>query len=264
MCLIVHIPGGVPPDLRGDALAYASASTENNPDGWGVLYRASAGGQRWLVARGLDRAGLSTVLDRLADRAVEVVVHTRLATHGAAVIERTHPFKVRPIRGWIVHNGVFRGYPSRRDGPTDTERWRDEWLSPLIRLAGEERWNAADRRLDRLIGQLSGGSRVLIASTARTARYGAWVRGAPGPAAEVPWYSRDPAVACAPRRAVAAPIVAPIVAPVAARPAPARPAPAPARPSTDWLDRPVVGVRPTPPRSIAEYLDGLDLDWWRQ
>jgi hypothetical protein len=103
MCLIIHKPQGltVPADL-------IKSAWDDNPDGTGIMYRASDGLKVYKVMPKdwADPAGhIEKVLSELTD--VEAGIHFRWKTHGPVSRENCHPFAIPGTGGYIMHNGVL-------------------------------------------------------------------------------------------------------------------------------------------------------------
>lgn len=81
-----------------------------NDDGAGIIYETSKGYRALKGIMKLD--DLEQALDLIGN--AETVVHLRMATHGKATKENTHPFKTGK-HSYLVHNGILHGLGSAGD-----------------------------------------------------------------------------------------------------------------------------------------------------
>jgi len=105
MCLIIWNP-------KGRKLAHESliAASENNSDGWGVMFPENG---RIRTIHSMEGVGaLIKLTERL--RGVPHSIHFRFRTRGEVDVKQCHPFEVlnKEEHGmdlWMMHNGTFSG-----------------------------------------------------------------------------------------------------------------------------------------------------------
>lgn len=100
MCIIASVPAGA--QVTEDQL---SEMWNRNPDGGGVAYFVDGEIQ---VEKDMKRESfIETVLDvqqKYGNR--DILVHMRIATHGAVCLDNTHPFEVNKTTV-MAHNGIM-------------------------------------------------------------------------------------------------------------------------------------------------------------
>lgn len=119
---------------------------DHNNDGWGMAYIDRTTGE---IAIRKSVTGFPHFADNFTrilgekQEGTPILVHFRLATHGAKDASMCHPFRV--AHGWaMAHNGILAGYPGDRKA-SDTFHFINERLNPLfVRLGAqapfEDKW----------------------------------------------------------------------------------------------------------------------------
>lgn len=124
MCLMIYAPKGkvIPPE-------HIRIAVENNPHGWGVMYRSEAerveGAIRSSLDMNMNRA--EGLMSTLAGH--ELVFHARAGTQGTLSWANIHPFRLKMENqgdehleeSWMLaHNGVFGGLTITEPEKSDT------------------------------------------------------------------------------------------------------------------------------------------------
>jgi predicted RNA-binding Zn-ribbon protein involved in translation (DUF1610 family) len=107
---------------------------ENNPDGAGFVF-PRRNGELELVKGLMKWKEFKKAWKRLRSDLLgkPVVLHFRVATHGAVNPNNTHPFWVVPEKCAVAHNGILSGTGavSGTGEKTDTQIFTEEYLAPL-------------------------------------------------------------------------------------------------------------------------------------
>ena len=104
MCLIAYVPAGK--TIPDENIVAANAGNE---DGIGIMHEGTF--TKFLGKKKLKKA--RRYVHRLQDARTEFAIHFRYATHGAVVPANTHPFKLPPVDGYLMHNGVLTAYTDK-------------------------------------------------------------------------------------------------------------------------------------------------------
>lgn len=159
MCLLIHYPAGIKPDV--DALWLGAL---NNPDGHGFAMVTPHGLH---VTRGMDA---QYVIDRFLEMRSkfpngDALFHSRIATAGNVTVWNCHPFRVGgshktgDARTVIAHNGILprKAQPGKGDHRSDTRKFAEDHL-PIGRF-GSIRTHGGRRHIERWLGI---GSKLVI------------------------------------------------------------------------------------------------------
>lgn len=132
MCVIVHSPANTALTDQQIRLMF-----NQNPDGIGVMFKDPDTGHL-LTAKSLPSSPDHALrwLKGYNSPELNVVIHFRWATHGPAVPENTHPFRI--LTGMhMVHNGVLPESTTGKvpKGRTDTETYIERVIRPLLQAS---------------------------------------------------------------------------------------------------------------------------------
>lgn len=123
MCQIIVAKAGI--EIPRDVM---QAEMDWNSDGWGVMYPWN---NNLTVLKGLKSEEALRLNERIP---VEVprIWHFRLATHGRVDVKNAHPFRINQHLA-VAHNGIVAKYATLPgDSRSDTRRFVDEYLRPLL------------------------------------------------------------------------------------------------------------------------------------
>jgi predicted RNA-binding Zn-ribbon protein involved in translation (DUF1610 family) len=129
MCIAIYKPAGKMIDTQ-----ILSQCWGNNPDGAGFVFPKDNGElellkgfMKWKDFKKAWKSRRAALLKK------PVVIHFRVATHGAVSPINTHPFWVVPGRCAVAHNGVLSGTGAvcGQSDKTDTEMFTEKYLAPL-------------------------------------------------------------------------------------------------------------------------------------
>lgn len=124
MCLIIHSPKGTDIDTW-----ILESAAEYNADGIGIMHDGRV--ERHVK---LSINALRKKLDKLID--TEYAIHFRMATDGKINKSNVHPFRTH-ARGYLMHNGILTKYrTSKGSDKSDTRRFVEEYLNPLMKSSG--------------------------------------------------------------------------------------------------------------------------------
>lgn len=143
MCIIASVPAGQ--SIDKDSL---SSMWENNPDGGGIAYIDDG---KVKTYKTMKKQKFKMNFERIVDEYghSDILVHTRIATHGSVCIPNVHPFKVMSkgvARRDLVfaHNGILPNafIPPAKQDISDT-RYINEMLfnhTDLDAVLDDEAW----------------------------------------------------------------------------------------------------------------------------
>lgn len=167
MCLIIALPKGatVSPE-------FLKVAAEANPDGWGFSF--SRDGILY-TKKGINMPNGLQLMEALASKSDDArMFHFRYATNGKKVKANSHPFIVNN-RYAVMHNGINQRF-AEDENISDSARFCDEWLSPLL-----SRFSIEDDEVQTLISGVDQLSRYAIQSAAGQIRLiGNWYKGQRG------------------------------------------------------------------------------------
>lgn len=171
MCIILYKPAGVElPALEELRRLYAA-----NPDGAGFMFPR---GDSVVIRKGfMTFDSLAAALPR--DKNAPLVVHMRIATHGAVKPANCHPFPLtssaRALERLeclasigIAHNGII-DMCAGNYGESDTKTFIREYAAPIVGACGLRRWV-----LDMLEECASGSRLAIMTANGRVERLGTW------------------------------------------------------------------------------------------
>lgn len=147
MCILITKDKGAEFPPIGNILN----SAENNPDGFSLAWNEEG---RVRTYRTLDRATFIrkyiSLANRLGKDSSGMVLHARIATHGAVSLANCHcwtSFAGTPGELAFAHNGILAVPP--RGGMTDSETFLRDYFEPSFARAG---WRGASGVIARKIG----------------------------------------------------------------------------------------------------------------
>lgn len=169
MCLIIHRVGGS--NVPNDVIEY---NRKKNPDGFGLAWRED--GKVNSVKFGpKDFDGFRAKLKELDRKTgIEYTAHFRMATHGPACEDLSHPFTYEDKKHGTIavfHNGIIDIATDRR-----TESDTSTFVKQVLSKMGSGWWKNSAYRF--LVEQAIGYSRLLIMTPTETIRLNesAWVK----------------------------------------------------------------------------------------
>lgn len=131
MCIAILKP-------KGTAISKETLKTcsEANPDGMGFAY---IDGDTMYIKKYMKFDDFYKDFEQVQDKST-MLIHFRIATHGAVELENCHPFWLNH-RMALIHNGIITGYGDKKD-KSDTRDFIDkvigniswkEWKNPSYR-----------------------------------------------------------------------------------------------------------------------------------
>jgi len=176
MCLLLFKPAGV--EFTDEQL---KDFHENNPDGFGIMYREDG---KVVVHKRIGKLRKIRRMYRQYAAGRECALHFRWRTHGIVSRENTHPFTVRDGLH-LMHNGILPHYSDAYGDKSDTALFCEDLARTEAEFPGVV---SRDAYLER-IGEMIGDSNKLILLDATEGfkivneGTGRWYQGA--------WYSND-------------------------------------------------------------------------
>jgi len=165
MCVIVHSPNNTALTDQQIRLMF-----KQNSDGIGVMFRDPSTGNL-TTAKALPSSPDKALqwLKGYNTPELNVVIHFRWATHGPAIPENTHPFKIIPGMH-MVHNGVLAESTTGRvpKGKTDTETYVERVIRPLLQASASPSELIRSEAFQTLVGAHIGGSKLVFMDRAGT------------------------------------------------------------------------------------------------
>lgn len=163
MCIIASIPAG-----ENIGSTELKAMWENNPDGGGIAYIEDGKVRTYkTMKQSKFRKNFERIVDEYGDS--DILVHTRIATHGSICIPNVHPFKV--LSGGVerndlvfAHNGILPSafIPPAKMDISDT-RYINEMLfnhTNLDAVLDDEAWRD-------MLGDIIGHNKFVFLSSSR-------------------------------------------------------------------------------------------------
>ena len=147
---------------------------DHNNDGWGIAYVARDSREICIRKSVTKFHHFAENFKRVVDEKEKdspILVHFRLATHGARDSSMCHPFRV--AHGWaMAHNGILPAYPGDKK-MSDTAHFINERINPLFQRIGaqapfEEKWiaemGAEIGKYNKLVFLTQGGGWIVVNS----------------------------------------------------------------------------------------------------
>jgi hypothetical protein len=147
VCLII-----VKPANKTVPLPLLKQSYIDNPMGWGIMFVEDGFLQ---VFKGFAENTYLQTVEKY--KHLEMVIHTRYATHGKINTENCHPFKVTK-NVWMMHNGVLHGY--QVTNPAMSDSWHfAQYIRPMVNTKPAV---LADKAFQNMISEVIGPSNKMV------------------------------------------------------------------------------------------------------
>lgn len=127
MCILLIKPKGI--DLPNDEILHQCWVSNSNGGGFAFVDK-----QQVSIKKYMDETAMMEELNAMREQLknTTALLHFRIATHGSAKIDNTHPFQINPVCA-MGHNGVIQAtIPDKDDGDiSDTRKFAEQILKTM-------------------------------------------------------------------------------------------------------------------------------------